>query len=80
MAHPAETAGERAGRAAALEDQAIEQRRRGGDELLIIAAESVAEWLANVPQFADSTGESRAAYLRSYLAAYAAAWREETTL
>lgn len=72
--HAAEIAGDRAGRAAAIEDHAL--RRTTGAALLVNASLSAAEWLSDNPRFADRTGESRAAYIRAYLSAYHRELRE----
>jgi hypothetical protein len=66
--HPAEIAGDRAGRSAAIEDRA--QGSDQGAKVLVLASMSAAAWLADNPCFADHTGESRQAYIERYLAAY----------
>jgi len=76
MAHPAEVAGQRAGRSAAYEDLG-DGGRRVGEELLDQAADSAADWCDGAGAFADAGGESRAAYLAAYLTSYAATWREQ---
>ncbi len=72
--HPAEIAGERAGRAAAIEDRALVQTDTAMP--VIAASSSAVEWLAGNTRFADQAGECRAAYIGAYLAAYHAELRE----
>ncbi len=76
--HPAETAGDRAGRAAATCDRALAQTDTAMP--VIAASTSAVAWLAGASgvadQASDQAGECRAAYIRAYLAAYHAELRE----
>ncbi len=72
--HPAETAGERAGRAAAIEDRALAQTDTAMP--VIAASSSAVTWLEGNARFADQAGECRAAYIRAYLSAYHRELRE----
>ncbi len=76
MAHAAETAGDRAGRAAAIEDRALAQTDTAMP--VIAASSSAVAWLTDNACFADQAGECRATYIRAYLAAYHRELREHS--
>lgn len=66
--HASTREGTHAGRAAAIEDRAL--GCDPGAALLLAASTSAAAWLQDNPAFNDRAGESRAEYVRAYLAAY----------
>jgi len=76
MHHLAESAGRRAGIAAALVDLA-EHRLCSADVLRDQAAASASAWLDHTEPFSAAAGTVHAAYVTAYQAGYVWTWRLE---